>query len=353
MISIIVPVYNVEKYLCQCIDSLLAQTYRDIEILLIDDGSSDGSGAICDSFAGTDPRIRVFHKEYGGVASARNYGLDQARGEYIGFVDSDDWADPNMFQTLLDILLEADADISVCSYWLEYESDLDSVKDGPEAAAHKNNSIIDTVYRGEESLRALIFRTITDLTWNKLFCKRCFDQIRFPEGKNYEDVATIYRVLLNIGTKAGDASAWTGPVVVSVSTPLYHYRQRSGSIVRNYSMKNLADRYDAYRDRYEFLSIKTGIADKELTDKMLDQIADVIGRTWRWVLNTQSENLDRSKLREMAAFTREHFPVFGHKRWAAYKRVSVFLGRRACFLNFFIARAMTVVYSALFIKDRL
>lgn len=114
-ISVIVPVYNTEKYLRRCIDSVLAQTYKDFELLLIDDGSKDSSGAICDEYAENDARVRVFHKENGGVSSARNMGLDHARGEWITFVDSDDWIDRTMYEEMHTSLLEEHADIVYCN----------------------------------------------------------------------------------------------------------------------------------------------------------------------------------------------------------------------------------------------
>ncbi len=116
MISIIVPVYKDEPYLRQCVDSILNQTYRDIEVLLIDDGSPDRCGEICDEFAKKDQRIRVFHTENKGLSAARNLGLREAKGEYIGFVDSDDWIEPDMYEVLLKRMQETGADISVCSF---------------------------------------------------------------------------------------------------------------------------------------------------------------------------------------------------------------------------------------------
>ena len=114
MISVIVPVYKVEPYLRQCVDSILGQTYRDIEVLLIDDGSPDRCGEICEEYAGKDARVRVFHTENNGLSSARNLGLREAKGEYIGFVDSDDWIDPDMYEILLRRIEESGTNVSVC-----------------------------------------------------------------------------------------------------------------------------------------------------------------------------------------------------------------------------------------------
>jgi len=119
MISVIVPVYKVEQYLRQCIESILNQTYQDLEILLIDDGSPDRCGIICEEYAKKDPRIKVFHTENHGLSAARNVGLQIAKGEYIGFVDSDDWIEPDMYEILLRRLEETDTDISVCEIWRE------------------------------------------------------------------------------------------------------------------------------------------------------------------------------------------------------------------------------------------
>ena len=122
LISVIIPVYKVERYLPRCIDSILSQTYKNIELLLIDDGSPDSSGDICDEYAEKDPRVRMFHKENGGVSSARNLGLDEAKGDYIGFVDSDDYIAPGMYEKLVELIEDNNADIAVCrsSYIIYY-----------------------------------------------------------------------------------------------------------------------------------------------------------------------------------------------------------------------------------------
>lgn len=122
-ISVIVPVYNTEKYLRRCVDSILAQTFTDFELLLIDDGSTDSSGAICDEYAQKDSRVRVFHKENGGVSSARNLGLNKAKGEYIAFVDGDDWISSDMYESLLNKIKNEEADIVYCDFFFVYAND--------------------------------------------------------------------------------------------------------------------------------------------------------------------------------------------------------------------------------------
>ena len=116
LISVIVPVYNVEQYLPKCIDSILAQTYENLEIILVEDGTKDSSGVICDEYAAKDARIRVIHKENGGLSSARNAGMEIARGEYFGFVDSDDWIEPEMYENLMALAQKYDADVFVKGY---------------------------------------------------------------------------------------------------------------------------------------------------------------------------------------------------------------------------------------------
>ena len=121
MISVIVPVYNVEPYLRKCLDSIVNQTYRDFEILIIDDGSTDGSGRICDEYAEKDSRIKVFHTENRGLSCARNLGLAEAKGEWIGFVDSDDWIEPDMYEVLIRRAEETGADVVECSHYKELD----------------------------------------------------------------------------------------------------------------------------------------------------------------------------------------------------------------------------------------
>ena len=169
MISVIVPVYNVEPYLRKCLDSIVNQTYRDLEILVIDDGSTDWCGKICDEYAGKDGRIRVFHTENRGLSCARNLGLDNARGEWIGFVDSDDWIETDMYEVLLKRAEETEADIVECGVLEEH----------PNRTGKRQEYLV----TGTEAVIMLIHRELSNAVWNKLWKKSCFDKIRFPEGR--------------------------------------------------------------------------------------------------------------------------------------------------------------------------
>lgn len=188
-ISIIVPVYKVEPYLERCVESILAQTFQDFELILVDDGSPDNCGAICDAFARRDNRVRVIHKENGGLSSARNIGIDVAEGKYIGFVDSDDWVTKDMFEYLLNILEEYDCDISSVTYVLT------------NGTSKFNQPPIEVkLYEGNESLQYYLFegmsKRIADYpVWIKLYKKELFSDLRFPTGQLFEDGATNFILL--------------------------------------------------------------------------------------------------------------------------------------------------------------
>ena len=210
MISIIVPVYKVEKYLRRCIDSILAQTYQNIEVLLIDDGSPDSSGDICDEYAEKDFRVRVFHKENGGVSSARNLGLKEAKGDYIGFVDADDYIDKTMYETLLNYLITEEADISVCSYYQEDASG--------EFHKHWPKDEYMTI-SGEKQIECLISnKYYTCSCCDRIIKKELLDGLFLDETiTHYEDLLFLYEV-----TKQSKKTIFT-------SEPLYYYCYNDGN----------------------------------------------------------------------------------------------------------------------------
>ena len=208
LISVIVPVYNIKEYLPACLDSLTAQTYGEIEILVVDDGSTDGSCELCDLCAQKDPRIRVIHKTNGGLSDARNAGIEAASGTYIGFVDGDDRIAPDMYEALAGCLLDSDAGISVCGYY---------VWDGERITETRSHT--PGVLSGESAIRRAIREGLWDVVaWNKLYKKELFDEIRFPYGELFEDAAVYYKLWLKAGR-----IAYTDAVG-------YYYRIRPGSI---------------------------------------------------------------------------------------------------------------------------
>ena len=221
LISIIVPVYNVELFLRRCVESLLRQTYRNIEIILIDDGATDKSGMQCDQFAKADRRITVIHQDNGGLSHARNVGIDAAQGELLTFVDSDDWVADNYIQVLYTNMKEHDADISGCFF--QYTSD------NCEGANKKNNICVKT-WNTQEALRAMLQQDgYTSSAWGQLYKKELFNNVRFPKGKLYEDLATTYKVL------------YKSNIIVHSNEKLYFYFQRNSSIQGQKYNKNHYD----------------------------------------------------------------------------------------------------------------
>jgi glycosyltransferase involved in cell wall biosynthesis len=193
-ISVIIPVYKVEKYLRQCVDSVLAQTHSDLEVILVDDGSPDNCGAICDEYAEKDSRVKVIHKENGGQGSARNRGLDAATGEYIAFVDSDDWVDSDMYESLLKLLLEHDADIAEGSYrffrpWKNQNQTLEC-PNTQKVCVWEGLQILERFYFGPD-----LFSDVAVMVWNKLYKAQILRDLRFREGFIYEDSEFMPRVL--------------------------------------------------------------------------------------------------------------------------------------------------------------
>ena len=184
-ISIIVPVYNVEPYIRRCIDSILSQTFKDFELILVDDGSPDRCGEICEEYAIRDSRIKVIYKENGGQLSARNRGLDIAQGDYIGFVDSDDWIDEDMYEILYNLCKNNDAQIANIGINFINNNKIESSK--------KYELIALTKY---EAMKILLeYKTFGDYFWANLFERKLFENLRFEEGIIYEDVDLFYKLI--------------------------------------------------------------------------------------------------------------------------------------------------------------
>lgn len=184
-ISVIVPVYNVEAYVAKCLDSLISQTLDAIEIIVVDDGSSDGSGVICDKYAQSHRNIQSFHKENGGLSSARNYGIERATGEYIGFVDSDDYVDSDMFEYLLHLADDNDADVAGC--------DMYDCFSGQEIKRHGENLllVLDTI----DAVKCVLESRTSMNVVNKIFKKSLFENVKFTEGITLEDAFIIVDLL--------------------------------------------------------------------------------------------------------------------------------------------------------------
>lgn len=220
LISVIMPVYKVENYLDACVQSLVNQTHTNLEIILIDDGSPDRSGHLCDQWAKKDPRIRVIHKANSGPSDARNAGLEIAKGEYIAYADSDDILHPEMYQRLLSVLESQNGDIVECDYKTFLDGSI------PSFPPYEENI---TAYTAEEALFHLISHgTFRYLVWNKLYRRSVMKNLRFLSGKIHEDVFYVYQVF-GLCNK-----------IIKLNTPLYLYRQWPESIMGTaFSLKRL------------------------------------------------------------------------------------------------------------------
>ena len=207
LISIITPVYNVERYLPQCIESIINQTFQQWELLLVDDGSKDHSGKICDEYAAKDARIRVIHKENSGQADSRNLALQQAKAPYIGFVDSDDWVDAEMFETLFNTIQENQADIAICGYSFDYTNRSVKTCDSGETI----------IYNRDKALKLILEdKQIKSFLWDKLYRREVIQELP-PKSFFYEDYSTLFKWFTH------------AQKIAFRRISLYHYRLRKGS----------------------------------------------------------------------------------------------------------------------------
>ncbi len=220
LISVVVPIYKVESYLHKCVDSILSQTYNNIEIFLVDDGSPDNCSKICDEYAQKDKRIIVIHKKNGGLSDARNTAIDVAKGEYITFIDSDDWINKNYIKILYENLIINKADISCCSFMKVYER---NYIEEPSSISN-----ITKIYTPEEAIEKVLYqKQLDNAAWGKLFNKKLFSFIRFKTGILYEDLDLFYKLY----EKADK--------IVHTNAILYYYLQRSNSILGKFDIRRI------------------------------------------------------------------------------------------------------------------
>lgn len=255
LISIIVPVYNVEKYLEQCIQSIVGQTFRRWELLLIDDGSTDGSGKICDKFAEHDKRIKVVHKQNSGQADSRNVALEMATTDIIGYVDADDWIEPDMYEVLYDTMIQNDADVSMCGFYWSYKTEENVDKKGrrrkkwlpssfkkDKYAYCKEGDTI--VFTREEAVKLILEdKVIKSYLWDKLF-RRSVINTDMPKSLYYEDFATLFKWLMTVNKVAYSCA------------PKYHYRQRISSTVNDNDPKKKFHYFLAAQERFKYFNEK-------------------------------------------------------------------------------------------------
>lgn len=255
LISIIVPVYNVEKYLPQCLDSIMVQTYTNLEIILVDDGSTDNGGHICDEYAKSDSRIKVIHKQNAGLSAARNLGLDIAHGEYIGFVDSDDWIEPTMYEDLYAGFSITENTLLTNGMIYQYD-DITGEESLMRPHSWKHESLL--VINGADFGKAMFSETSNHYAWSKLYKKEVFDWVRFREGRNDEDTFFTYELAKIIRNKSY--------VIVEIPNAIYHYRIRQDSICNSKEKLHIIDRMttlnDIYNDSIQYWPEMTPLIDE-------------------------------------------------------------------------------------------
>lgn len=258
LISVIVPVYKVEKYLKRCVDSILAQTYPCLEVILVDDGSPDGCPAICDEYAREDRRVRVIHKENGGLSDARNAGIDAAKGNFLGFVDSDDYVHPRFYELLLQVLKEEGADIAGCDVKkvCETEKIKESERQPVQRAVYSGREATANLYDAQMYLKSVV-------AWNKLYKKELFEEIRFPKGKLHEDEFTSYKLL------------YQSESVVYIDRAYYFYFQREDGIMGKEQRKISPAVLEAYEGMETFFFER---GEKDLLQMMMYRYLSMVRR---------------------------------------------------------------------------
>lgn len=308
MISIVVPVYNVEHYISKCIESIISQTYRDIEIILVDDGSTDNCGVICDEYAKKDERIIVFHIKNSGLSAARNYGITNSKGDYIGFVDGDDWIETDMFENLMNLVKVNKSEIAICGYYDEYPS-----------RTHTSSIVQEKFTNSIDLVKALINGNINNSVWNKLYQRSCFENILFPIGHVREDIFTLYKIFLKTSA------------AVSVSMPLYHYRKnRQESIIQSDLIDNLIDYWLANKSRYDyFLGDSCFNTDKDFMNRLIYLCVLAAALNWRLYYSRTVHEQEKYALNmeEIRAFCVQKVPFFGLKKWPLHIRFTIIIGR--------------------------
>lgn len=270
-VSIIVPVYQVEKYIRQCIDSILAQTFTDFELILVDDGSKDRSGQICDEYAGMDKRVKVIHQKNGGLSDARNRGMDQAVGDYFLFVDSDDYVVPTMVECLYEKVVKEKADIAVCNYLYYFENDREknfSTNVKPEILSGTE------IFYNRKNERNYGIWTVA---WNKIYKTETIGNVRFRLGKYHEDefwANDIYQMNIK---------------VVTVSECLYYYRQRDNGIMGKKSAAKDFDIIEALQERINIYLKKPEYAHQAY--KVLIFSLEYLAESKRLITNKNQEKI--------------------------------------------------------------
>lgn len=290
-ISIIVPVYNVENYINGCIDSILNQEFKNFELILVNDGSTDKSGFICDEYEKKDDRVKVIHQEYKGVSAARNIGINNASGNYIGFVDSDDYIYKDMYSTLYNLCEQTNSDIGVCKLFREIDGNIINLDDNLIIKEMDNEEAMKELFKG------ILYRFSLA---NKLFKKSCFNGVEFPEGRIHEDLSTTYKLFAN-SVKA-----------VYTNSTGYVYVKRNNSILTSiYSEKRL-QAFIGWSEIIPFM--------KEKYENLIEEVISCFSYSCidniHYILNQVTDKSEKKKLlKRLNIYVKKYYKdIFRNKR---------------------------------------
>lgn len=303
-LSIVVPVYKVEDYLKECVDSILNQSFKDFELILVDDGSPDSCPKLCDDYSKLDSRVKVIHKSNGGLSSARNAGMRVAKGDYISFIDSDDYLDLDTYNKVFSIIAKEQADVVIFGRCYVYEDNRKVVREkqgiykvmtGAEATALMNTSLL-----GYYDVAA----------WDKVYKRSLFDGIEYPEGKLSEDWYTTYKVFARAQKVAYD------------SKPLYYYRQRGGSITHNARVN-----YDAIYASKEVLDFVKKEQPEFLREAIFSYVYATIGVMDNLI---EQQNIDKVEIKKIRNSIEKYYKtVLRYPGLRGKRKVQLFLAIKA------------------------
>lgn len=307
LISVIVPAYNVEKFIGKCIDSILRQSFKDFEVLLIDDGAKDSTPEICDACAKKDSRIKVYHKENGGLSDARNYGIDRMQGKYVTFIDSDDYVDSGYFEYLYGLITqEEDIQIAICGK--------KSVREDENASPDPET--FHEIITGERAVQKMLCgHGSGHSAWGKLYSANLWKTVRYPKGKIYEDYATTYRVMALV-----DKAAWG-------NAAMYFYVQHIESIMHQKCSRHSLSLVDIADEETEFIVKKwPALKQEALARKVTSEL-----KCLQNILNAKNEEFDDYKQKIVEDVRRHKGELLASKKVALktkIKIIALLLGER-------------------------
>ena len=315
LISVIVPIYNAELYIRQCIDSIINQTYRNLEIILVDDGSPDNCPAICDLYASKDDRVRVIHKENGGQAKAKNIALDIASGDYIAFVDSDDWLELSAYEEMISFSLNQGLDIVYC---VPNEITNERIS-GTRYHYYPDKTVCDA----RLVLIRMLKNEISSESWLSVCRKHCWEGIRFPEGRIFEDIATSYLLLTNAERPVG-----------FIDQPLYNYRINMMGTTQSRKHNARYHFFLSLKERYEYAQKN----ELQAVDKACVLAA-------RFALGTYLDYHVNSWV-ELEPFMKEVMDFLTqHKKNLLFSKSASFFEKAAMFLYYYLRPLFCRIYS--------